>query len=395
MARRRYQRPVVQSVGRGLKARWVVRFREDVINGTGQRVRVCRKTTLGRTSEMTRAMAQRAADDLLSKGANSSTFQPATTLTFEQFVESKYRPAALPLRKPAGAVIAKSHLEHHLIPWFGALPIAAVNQEAVQQMASALLERGLLPGTVRNICGTLMSIFKWARRWGYPTPMFRRGELGLPKHRSEKLKFFTLEEATAIFEDAGPFYGVLFQTQCALALRPGEVLGLMVKDFDFERGAVRIQRSAWRDTLQSTKAGNDVTLRLSPALTAVLEGYLQTTWIANERGLLFPGLNGHLVNQCNVRRLVLYPILKRRGFPQRGLHAFRHTAASLLADDGANQKLTGTLLRHQDGGQLAWLYSHTLGNAETVAMDRLGERVCSGLRKKPRPAGKVRQWRTA
>src|SRR5216683_3134993 len=58
-----------------------------------------------------------------------------------------------------------------------------------------------------------------------PDPVVRgnshRGDLILPKAcKSTRLKFFTLEETLLIIEAAGPFYGLVFLTQCALALRP-------------------------------------------------------------------------------------------------------------------------------------------------------------------------------
>ena len=142
-------------MGTGGNERWVIRYREDVLNGSGRRVRVCRKTTIGRCSKLTKAMAQRAADELLSKGANSATFQPTTTITFSEFVGEKYLKMAMPNRKRAGRLTATSHLEHHLIPWFGEMPLAGINQEAVQQMATALLKSGLSLSTVRGVCAAL------------------------------------------------------------------------------------------------------------------------------------------------------------------------------------------------------------------------------------------------
>jgi len=341
---------------------------------------------------MTKAMAQRAADELLSKGANSANFQPTTTITFSEFVE-KYKAMALPNRKAAGRITATSHLEQHLIPWFGELSLAAINQEAVQRMASALIDRQLASSTVRGICGTLKSVFKWARRWSYPVASFNRGELGLPRPPKTKLKFYTLEETAAIFAAAGPFYGTLFCTQCALALRPGEVLALKVDDFDFKNGTVYIQRNSGPaygiEEFTTVKSGNDQRLRLSPPLSARLQEFLQTTWMPNPMGLLFPDVRTRkIIDQCFLRAGVLYPLLERLGFPKRGLHAFRHTAASVMGQAGVSPKVVGESLRHQDGGALAMtLYTHILGSDEVTAMDKLGSAICGGTKK---PAGRLR-----
>ena len=391
MARRRYQRPAVKQVGSGATARWIIRFREDVVNGTGRRVRVCRKQQIGKCSDMTRAMAQRAADELLSKGANNPTFQPSTTITFSEFVETKLRPGAFAGRKAGGRVTADSILRHYLIPWFGEMPLAAIKSEAVQRMVSSLIEREpkLSTATIRLVCGTLSGVFTRAKRWEYPVA-FNRSDLILPKARkSTRLKFFTLQETLRIIEAAGPFYGLIFLTQCALALRPGEVMALRVSDFDFENGLVNVESSSGAaygpDTLTTVKGNNPELKRLAPDVAAKLQEYLRTTWKANPLGLLFPGERGGKIIAMNfMRQDVLYPILDRLGIARdgRSLHALRHTAASVMGQAGASPKVVGSALRHQDGGELAMrVYTHVLGSDEVDAMDKLGTAVCGSPRK--------------
>jgi integrase len=344
---------------------------------------------------MTRAMAQRAADDLLSKGANNPTFQPTTTITFSEFIETKLRPGAFAGRKLGGQVTSNSHLRHHLIPWFGEMPLAAIKSETVQRMVSSLIERGLDVSSIRGICGTLSGVFAWAKRWEYPT-VFNRADLILPQARkSKKPKFFTLEETLLIIEAAGPFYGLIFLTQCALALRPGEVLALRVSDFDFANGTVNVESSSGAaygpDTLTTVKGNNPEVKRVAPEVAAKLQEYLRTTWKANPLGLLFPGERGGKIIALNFLRCdILYPILERLEIARdgRSLHALRHTAASVLGQDrasggcGASPRVVGSALRHQDGGALAMrVYTHVLGSDEVDAMDKLGTAVCGSPRK--------------
>jgi hypothetical protein len=117
------------------------------------------------------------------------------------------------MRKPAGQRIAKTHLKKHLLPWLGEIPLNAVNLEAVQRMASALIQGrngkpGITPDTVWNICGTLLSVFKFAKLWGYPVCEFKRKGLAMPDYNPPEVKPFTVDEALRIFEASGPFYGV-------------------------------------------------------------------------------------------------------------------------------------------------------------------------------------------
>jgi integrase len=134
----------------------------------------------------------------------------------------------------------------------------------------------------------------------------------------------------------------LFTTQAALALRPGEAISLFVDDFDFERGTVLIQRNADLKELVTTKGGNVEYLRLSPPLANLLREYLAREWKPNRLGLLFPHpRTGELLQLRAVRDDVLYPILESLQIERRGLHSFRHLAASVLVEVGTNQKALG------------------------------------------------------
>jgi integrase len=339
---------------------------------------------------MTRAMAQRAADELLSKGANNPTFTPTSTITFTEFVEQKLIPGAFPARKAGGAVTAKSILKHHLIPWFGEMPLAVVKAEAAQRMVSKLIEGGMCGSAIAGVCSTLSSVFVWAKRWGYPVA-FNRSDLMLPKvprKSARKLKFFSLEETLQIIDSAGPFYGLIFLTQCGLALRPGEVLALRVGDFNFEAGTVMVEHSsgaAYGNALTTTKGNTAVSKPLDPEIAARLQEYLRTAWKANPLGLLFPSQKAGKVMSLNfLRQNILYPVLGRLKIARQGrsLHAFRHTAASLMGKGGASAKVVGSMLSHQDGGELALrVYTHVMGNEEVEAMRMLGTAVCGSPRR--------------
>ena len=311
------------------------------------------------------------------------TLKPSTTITFSEFVTNKL-PAAYATRKAGGAVTANSILKHHLVPWFGELPLAAIKSETVQRMVSALIERGLGVSAIRGIVGTLSGVFACAMRWDYPVA-FNRAGIVLPRLlKSAKLKLFTLEETLRIIDAAGPFYGLIFLTQCALALRPGEVLALRVSDFDFENGTVLVESNSGAaygpDTLTTVKGNNPEVKRVAPELACKLQEYLRTSWKPSNLGLMFPGERlGKIIALNFMRNDVLYPILERLQIPRNGrsLHAFRHTAASVMGQSGASPRVVGSALRHQDGGALAMkVYTHVLGTDEVVAMDRLGSDLC-------------------
>ena len=72
LARRRYQRGALRSEGNY----WVLRWREDVLNETGQVVRVERRARIGATSDLpTKALARRVADRML-EHVNAPDYMP-------------------------------------------------------------------------------------------------------------------------------------------------------------------------------------------------------------------------------------------------------------------------------------------------------------------------------
>jgi integrase len=336
-------------------------------------------------------MAQREADDFLRKGANNANFQPTSTITFSEFIEHKFRPSAMVTRKKGGQVTADSHLGHYLLPWFGNMPLVAVNAEAVQKMVASMIQNKLGTPSIRGVCGTLSGVFKWARRWDYPVTFVRESLELPPAKKAKRAKFYSLAETLSIIDEAGPFYGLIFLAQCSFALRPWEVLALRVIDLDFENGTVNVEHSsgaAYSGQLTSTKGNNRKAKRMAPPVAAKLQEYLRTSWKANPLGLLFPGVrDGKIIAQSFLRENILYPVLERLGLSRdgRSIHAFRHTAASVLGQNGASTSVIGSALAHQDGGALAAeVYTHVLGGDEMDAIDKLGKAVCGSPRKTPK-----------
>jgi integrase len=79
-----------------------------------------------------------------------------------------------------------------------------------------------------------------------------------------------------------------------------------------------------------------------------------------------------------LRRGVLYPALRKAGLPviprASGFHAFRHSAASLIAA-GGNLKLAQAFLGHSHLSTTADIYMHTSTTAERAAAQTLEDAI--------------------
>lgn len=313
---------------------------------------------------------------------NGYAYKPTSTLTFGELAR-RWRESVYPHLEPSTRYQNRWHVDKFLLPLYSDYQIEAVTQEALQWGVARMAARTTGP-VIRNIVGTLQGLFKIGREWGYPCPPILRKVLKIPSHvpRGESMKFYSIEEAMQICEQAGPYFGFVFRVQMALGLRPCEVLGLMLGDFDFANKRVTIRRKAWGKHLRVTKAKREKFVALSPELEEALGRFLKSEWIPNPENLLF----------CNVRRKtalrykflmysVLHPTLERLEFPKRGLHAFRHTAASVVFGGNVQRLAISKVLGHSPNSPLDLLYEHILGNEDVRAANLLGA-TAFGMSKK-------------
>jgi integrase len=387
MARKRYQKPApiraFYGTGENREEYWFVRYREDVLEG-GTIKRRARKRRLGRVSEMTKRLAERERDRVL-QDINGLNYQPAVRMTFAELAQ-RYLDSVIPTREPATAKMHTWHLKKFLIPFFGGYQLEAVGQEAAQRLVAQLAKSGGKNGkpmrhpSIRSVIGTLTGIFKVGREWGYTCPEIRISRLKIPDYvpLPKEGKVYKPAEARDIFSRLDRQTAFVVKLQSALLLRPCEVLGLSIHDFDFENKVVTIQRKAYRKELRVIKTKKPKRVPLAPATEKLVREWLEDGYIPNPNGLLFcRKKNGLPLVQKTLRRK-LRKVQAALKFQRRGLHGFRHLGASIAAKRTGNIHTAGLLLGHGDASRVTLDYLHPLGDdeikgAEAVAAELFGD----------------------
>jgi integrase len=144
-------------------------------------------------------------------------------------------------------------------------------------------------------------------------------------------------------------------------------------DIDFLKCCIHIRRSAWYGKIQTTKSKSSTApVPLPEILTATLRAYRER-WRPNPLGFLFVTRNNRPPSSNKVVAYGLWPVLDVFKIPHCGLHAFRHTHASLLLDSGATLKVVQEQLRHSDPGVTLKIYSHVIGDSQRNAVEKLAE----------------------
>ena len=125
-------------------------------------------------------------------------------------------------------------LRFHLVPAFGRVRLDEIGQEQLQDFVGKLA-KGKSRHIVLNVLGTLASVLKMARKWGYAVAGFQHADLVIPCSKPGKPgRFFTAEQVRSILTLALEPWFTIFALAAMTGLRPGEVLGLSIDDLDFE-----------------------------------------------------------------------------------------------------------------------------------------------------------------
>jgi len=366
MARRRFQKGSIRRRGN----QWTLRWREDVVLADGTVKRVEKTTVLGTVEEFkTKRLAERAAVAVLAC-VNRLDYRPVKRATFAEFSDN-WRKQVIELLKPSTAKVMASHLRFHLVPAFGRMRLDEIGQEQVQVFVGKLA-KGRSRHTVLNVLGTLASVLKTARKWGYAVAGFQQSDLVMPCSKPGRPgRFFTAEQVRSILALASEPWQTIFGLAAMTGLRPGEVLGLSIDDLDFEQRLIFVRRSAWYSHLISPKSTRSIaTVPIPGPLAEVLGSYL-ASWRPNEKRLLFSNRRGNPYSENKVVQHRLWPILDALSIPRCGMHAFRHSHASLLVSNGASPKVAQAQLRHADVSTTMRAYAHVLGSEQRDAAEKV------------------------
>jgi integrase len=382
MARRRHQSGRVIVRGKNPPV-FVGRWREDVIQGE-QTIRVERSMVLGTVAELkTKRIAQRLLDPILAR-INSFDYRPSKFINVGKFADV-WETQVLTHQKPSSVKAVESHLRTHIRKHLGKVLLHELTPQ-VQQNFVTLLSQKVSRKTVLNVLGTLSSMMRTAKTWGYCTQPVMTSELAMPADELRKqARFFNGEEARKIITVASEPYRTMFAIAAMTGLRVGEVLGLQKADLDFDRRIIHVQRSAWRGQIQTVKSkASRAPVAMADALATLLKEYL-ATWKANPEGFLFLNRRKRPFNATKVVQLGLWRVLDRLNIERAGMHAFRHCHASLLMDVGANPKVTQEQMRHSDARITLGVYGHVIGDSQRDAVDKVGELLRPGLCAQMRP----------
>jgi len=323
----------------------------------------------------------KSAEEVAAKRDKLAGTAPASAPTSHQLVSdylSAWLETVVKIRNKASTHKSYSDMIRlHIAPAIGHYQLRSLSPQQVQQMLNAMHANGLKPRTVQYAKAILHRALTQAMKWEYVT---RNVAALVDAPRVEKYQATALTDGQIVaFFTAirghrlEPLYWLAL-----LGLRRGELLGLRWADVDMAKATVRVTAGK---TSSSAR-----TLPLSPALVERLQGHWQrqqqerltlgTDW--KEHGFIFASEVGTGISGRNLVRH-FKAALKKAGLPPHiRFHDLRHTAATLLLEQGKHPKVVQMLLGHSKVGTTMDIYSHVSleeKKAAVMSLEGLFERL--------------------
>ena len=183
-------------------------------------------------------------------------------------------------------------------------------------------------------------------------------------------------------------YEALYHLAVKTGMRQGELLGLKWNDLDWKKGFMRVRRQLQRINHQGllfsqpkTKTGNR-SIQLGEQTLQILRTHLgkqhhdqdfsKQNW--QDEGLIFPTPLGTPTDPRNLIR-DYKRVLKKAGLHEIRFHDLRHTAASLMLNNGVPILVVSKILGHSKASTTLDIYGHLISVMQEDAARMMDELI--------------------
>ena len=336
MRRRRFQRGGLSQRKRNGRLFWYLQWRED-----GQP----RSKELGPCSEMTRAKAEvmRAA---IMEPINKGILKPVKPVyTLGKFIDAVYLPVSRRKWKASTTMTTEALINAHLTE-LGPRLLDELTRQDLQELLDQKAASGLSRSVVNHLRWQLHAIFKLAMGDGAvsmnPTSGLSVSVCATPPGEKRVLAY---EDVLRVLKVLPIRERLIFRLATIEGMRPGEILGLQLRDFGGQ--SLRVSRRVYRGDIDSPKTGRAREVALSPATSSLLPEWIKLLVDRRPEAWLFQSENTNTpLMRDNVQRRFIQPKLANIGLGWVTFQVMRRTNASLGHKRGIDPKVAADQRGH-------------------------------------------------
>ena len=290
----------------------------------------------------------------------------------------------------------RQHLNYHIAPFLGDVKLAELTPASVVDFRARLRKEGRSPVMTKKVTTSLGAILATAMAAGRAARNVVREQAREHANRQRRLEkrhdkrlevgvdIPTKDEIRAILAAAQGRLRPLIVTAIFTGLRASELRGLTWDDVDVERAVIHVRQRAdrWNKIGSPKSATSQREVPLAPMVVNTLREW-RLACPKRELDLVFPNRQGNVESLPNLHRRglgalqVAAGITSDRLHPKYGLHAFRHTAASLFIEQGFSPKRVQALMGHSSIQMTFDTYGHLFPSKDddAAAMQQLQARL--------------------
>ena len=281
----------------------------------------------------------------------------------------------------------KLRLDKNVLPWLGERPIHEIEPAELLAVLERIERRGATD-TAHRVLQHISMIYRYAIASGRakynPAPDIREA---LKRPVRSHFATITDEKKLGVLLRAIDAYEGNLATRTALALapmlfcRPGELRGLLWTEVDLPKAEIRIgpARQKLRKAAKNSPLTGDFVIPLSRQAVRLLSDLKPLT---GDEDFVFPSERGKGRSMSNG---TVNAALRRLGFGKEEItgHGFRHTASTMLNEQGFSQDAIEVQLSHRDSNVIRGIYNKAKYMPERQRMmqawaDFLDQLRCTG-----------------
>ena len=371
------------SITKRREGRWMARYTIHTIEGP-KRKTLYAKTRAEAAAKLAKALAER----------DGGVAFDASRMTFGAYLERWLSDAVRDTVKERTLMRYEQVCRLHLAPTLGCVRLPKLKSAHFQALYKSKMDEGLSSSTVRGIHVVANKAMKQALRWDLVS---RNPVSNAQAPRSEDAEVTPLsrdqaKRLLAALATEGDRLEAFYAVALATGLRIGELLGLrwqdVVLDPDLSGGELRVRRTLVRTrpkregyagyAFDTPKGGKGRSVRFKGGTARHLRSHkarqgeeklrLGADYADSEQ--VFTKEVGGILPPWEVWRHFA-KLLHRSGLPTVPFHTLRHTAATLMLENGEHPKVVQEILGHANISQTLGTYSHVTPNMQSEAAERL------------------------
>lgn len=305
--------------------------------------------------------------------------------TVEQML-TRHLDVVLPQRGRAPMTIAsyRSLCQHQIFTRWGGQQIDRLLPEQIEDGYASMLAGGLAPSSVRKVHAILSSAYEIEVRRGNVARNPCK-QVEAPALAQADKTALTQEQARLVLaEVAERANASRWSVGLACGLRQGEALGLRWQYVDLEAGELQVWYQLQRITGQGLvfreiKERRRKTVSLAPELVAMLRAHrlaqakarIAAANVWEDFDLVWCQPTGRPIDP-RADWQEWSDILDAVGLPHLGVHAMRHSAATIALDEGVSLAVVQEMLGHSDI-RVTRGYTHVSSPHQKAAAARVGK----------------------